>query len=60
LILVHHRENGVGWGKETTGKKLQIEVTENSPFFVADSLDVPPQHIHLHPARCLDTPERFG
>jgi hypothetical protein len=42
---------------ETTGKKRQIEVTDNSLFFVVESLDVPPEHTHLHPARCLDTPE---
>jgi hypothetical protein len=40
---------------ETTGKKRQMEVTENSPFIIVELLGVPPEHTHLHPACRLDT-----
>jgi len=37
---------GGGGGMKATGKKHQIEVTEKSLFFVVDSLDVLPHHLH--------------
>ena len=47
-ILLH--QGGISRGMETTGKKRQIEVTENSPFIVVESLGVPPAHIYILPA----------
>ena len=34
---------------ETTGKIRQIEVQKTASFIVVESLDVPPEHTHLHP-----------
>jgi len=42
---------------ETTGKLCKNEITEKAPFIVDESLDVPPEQTHLHPARCADTSE---
>ena len=38
--------------------KLKLQKRGGS-FIIVESLDAPPQHAHLHPARCLDTSERF-
>ena len=48
---------GISGGMETTGKLCKNEITEKAPFIVDESLDVPPEQTHLHPARCADTSE---
>jgi hypothetical protein len=48
-------------GTETTGKKRQMEVTENSPFIVVESLGVPPEHtIYILPAALILKKESRG
>jgi len=44
---------------ETTGKIHEIEVAENILFDYSQSLDVLPEHTHLHPSCFLDTSKRF-
>jgi len=49
---------GIGWRQQ--GRYLKSKLQKTAYFIVAESLDVPPKHTHLHPIRCLDTPERFA
>jgi len=45
---------------ETTGKIRQIELQKTDFLIVLESLNVPPEHTHLHSASCLDTSEKFA
>jgi hypothetical protein len=46
VILLHHRV--YQGGMETTGY-VKSKLQKTASFIVAKSLDVPPEHTHLHP-----------
>jgi hypothetical protein len=46
---------GGEWQQE---RYVQLNLEKTASFIVAESLDVPPEHTHLHPARCVDTFEK--
>jgi hypothetical protein len=57
VILLHHRKYRREWRQQGSYDKSKLEKTAS--LIAAKSLDVPPEHTHLHPLRCLETPERF-
>jgi hypothetical protein len=42
---------------ETKGKISQTKLQKTASFIKVESLDVAPEHTHLHPACCLDISE---
>jgi len=55
VIVFHHREYGGGYRQQ--GRCVRSKLEKTTSFIVDESLYVSPEHTHLHPLRCLDTPK---
>jgi hypothetical protein len=57
LLVIHLRHKEYQGGGGVIEKTVKIRQITASCIAVK-SLDVPPEHKKVHPARCLDTPEK--